>query len=96
MRKYTVWLGLIALLSAVTLLLLSERVQFVMGGALVNLGYRMQDHLGAFDLVHHEDIDPGAVWDEVLAQNHMAASIRVSCSATRASTTTSFAPRARC
>lgn len=77
MGKYTVGLGLAALLAAaVTWLLLSERAQFVTGGALVNLGYRMQDHLGAFDLVHHEDIDPAAVWDEVLAQNQMAALVR--------------------
>lgn len=76
MSKYIVWLGLIVLLSAIISLLFSERAQFVAGGALVNLGYRMQDHLGAFDLVHHEGIDPEDVWDEVLAQNHMAASVR--------------------
>jgi len=55
---------------------LNERVQFVAGGALINLGYRMQDHLGAFDLVHHEAIRSDEVWREVLTQNHWAASVR--------------------
>jgi len=62
--------------SAVGWLLISERAQFVTGGAMVNLGYRMQDHLHDFDLVHHEHIDPEDVWQEVLAQNHLAASVR--------------------
>lgn len=58
------------------LLLLQERVQFVMGGALVNLGYRMQDHLAAFDLVHHESIRPEHVWREVIEQSRLAGSVR--------------------
>ncbi len=64
------------LVLATALAFLNERVQFVTGGALINLGYRMQDHLGAFDLVHHEAIRPDDVWREVLDQNRWAASVR--------------------
>lgn len=52
--------------------------QFVVGGALVNLGYRMQDHLEAYDFEHEdvEDLGPEEVWQEMLRQNRMAASVR--------------------
>lgn len=54
--------------------------QFLVGGALVNLGYRMQDHLASYDFdphhVHSEDITPEQVWAEMQKQNGMAASVR--------------------
>lgn len=54
--------------------------QFVVGGALVNLGYRMQDHLTSFDFdphhAHGEGLTPGDVWAEVQRQNRMAADVR--------------------
>jgi len=51
------------------------RLQFVTGGALVNLGYRMQDHLVAYDF-EHEHATPQQVWEEFVSQNRMAASVR--------------------
>ncbi|MFZ5444704.1 MAG: carbonic anhydrase [Myxococcota bacterium] len=57
-------------------LLMVPRVQFILGGALVNVGYRFQDHLHAYDLEHHEDITPAQVWDEFKRQNELAASVR--------------------
>ena len=44
------------------------RPQFIIGGALVNLGYRMQDHLESFDFEHDENISPEQVWQEVLSR----------------------------
>ena len=35
-----------------------RRAQFMLGGVLVNLGYRMQDHLESYDFEHKEDISP--------------------------------------
>jgi hypothetical protein len=52
-----------------------SRIEFVMGGALVNLGYRLQDRLEAYDFEHNH---PSAVevWSEFLHQNQMAAAVR--------------------
>lgn len=71
-------LALIALLvvGAGVWFALSPRAQFLAGGALINLGYRFQDHLHSFDFVHHEDITPEDVWQELHAQNELASSMR--------------------
>src|SRR5574342_498486 len=52
-------------------------LQFVAGGALMNLGYRMQDHLESYDFQHHEEITPEEVWQEMLKQNELSASVRL-------------------
>lgn len=57
-------------------LAMSPGAQFLVGGALVNVGYRMQDHLGAFDLEHRDDITPEQVWQEFLEHNDLASSVR--------------------
>jgi len=55
-----------------------REVQFVTGGALVNLGFRMQDHLLAYDFeqAHEHEITPGEIWEELLHQNELAAGVR--------------------
>lgn len=53
-----------------------QRVQFMLGGLLINLGYRMQDHLESYDFEHREKIVPGGVWKEMQHQNALAAKIR--------------------
>jgi len=53
-----------------------RELQFLLGGALVNLGYRMQDHLESFDFDHEDDILPEHVWKEIQSQNRLAASVR--------------------
>lgn len=76
-RRHRVrWLVATAAVLLVAGLLASPRVQFVAGGALINIGYRLQDHLHAFDLVHHEGITPQDVWLEVLRQNEASARVR--------------------
>jgi hypothetical protein len=52
-----------------------SRIEFVIGGALVNLGYRLQDPLEEYDFEHHRP-SAAEVWNEFLQQNKMAASVR--------------------
>lgn len=52
------------------------RVAFLVGGAMVNLGYRLQDPQSDYDFTHAEDITPGEVWAEFSKQNALAASVR--------------------
>jgi len=74
------WIGAAAIVAALGAgLLYTERgreLQFVLGGAMVNIGFRMQDHLESFDFEHHEDISPEDVWQEMVAQNAMASRVR--------------------
>ena len=42
---------------------------------MINIGYRLQDRLHTFDFEHH-DITPQQVWDEFMAQNQLASSVR--------------------
>ena len=53
-----------------------RELQFLLGGAMVNAGFRMQDHLESFDFAHHEDISPEDVWGEMVAQNDIASRVR--------------------
>jgi hypothetical protein len=56
-------------------MLISPRTQFVMGGALVNAGFRLQDTLHAYDF-HDEHVSPAAVWAEFKTQNELASKVR--------------------
>jgi hypothetical protein len=57
-------------------MLLSPRIEFMLGGALINLGYRLQDRFGVFDFVHDDSATPEQIWDELLRQNELAARVR--------------------
>lgn len=70
------WLIALGVLSALGIVLLvSPWLQFLTGGMLVNLGYRMQDHLHALDL-EHADATPQQVWEAVHRHNELAANVR--------------------
>jgi carbonic anhydrase len=74
-------LGFIVAFGSLALLLflaflLSPRLQFTVGGALVNIGYRLQDHLSDFDFKGDDSITPGEVWAELERQNELAAGVR--------------------
>ncbi|MCC6873814.1 MAG: hypothetical protein IT378_05825 [Sandaracinaceae bacterium] len=76
-RAHAIALGVCAtILFLVGSVAASPRLQFVTGGALVNLGYRMQDHLHAYDLDHDHGLPPEAIWAELRQQNELAASVR--------------------
>ncbi len=70
--------GVVLLMVAIAYL--SPRTEFVVGGTLINLGYRLQDHLEEYDLgASHGDqhhLAPEAVWREFLRQNELAAGVR--------------------
>ena len=56
-----------------------HKLQFVVGGAMINAGYRLQDHHDEYDFHKGHDehhITPESVWQEMLQQNRMAASVR--------------------
>jgi hypothetical protein len=55
-----------------------HRAEFLIGGALVNLGYLMQDHLESYDFKHEHQhhISPDDVWKEIQEQNALSASVR--------------------
>jgi hypothetical protein len=56
-----------------------HKAQFVLGGAMINAGYRLQDHHDEYDFHDGHDehrITPESVWQEMLQQNRMAASVR--------------------
>lgn len=68
-------IGAALVLIALIFIFWGSKLQFLAGGVLVNLGYRMQDHLEAYDLEHHH-ATAAQVWDEFLKQNQMASSVR--------------------
>ncbi|MCB0331525.1 MAG: hypothetical protein KDD70_17760, partial [Bdellovibrionales bacterium] len=53
-----------------------RQTQFLIGGAFVNLGYRMQDHLEVYDFDDHHDVSPEEIWDIVRHHNSLASSVR--------------------
>ena len=52
-----------------------DSLQFEMGGAMINLGYRLQDPVANYDFAH-EHPNPPQIWEQFLRQNHMAARVR--------------------
>lgn len=54
----------------------SDRAAFVAGGAMIDLGYRLQNPFQRFDFQHEHDLAPSAILREVLAQNTLSAGVR--------------------
>jgi Carbonic anhydrase len=75
-----IWIGAAALVAVLGAGLLftdaGAQAQFLAGGAMVNVGMRLQDHLASYDFEHHEDISPDEVWSELVDQNTMASRAR--------------------
>jgi len=78
MTKKTAWALAIGLpvVGVLAALLLSPRFEFMVGGGLVNLGFRLQDRLSHFDFEHDESITPDQIWAELKRQNDLAADVR--------------------
>lgn len=68
-------MGLLAV-TAVRFTAVGRQAQFVVGGALVDAGYGLQDGLEAYDFAHAHDITPEQIWTEVQKQNHLVAGMR--------------------
>jgi carbonic anhydrase len=77
LKRKTWWLFLTAavVLAIGIFSVWGDKVEFVVGGAMVNIGYRLQDRLESFDFKHH-DVTPQQVWDELVSQNRLASSVR--------------------
>lgn len=74
-RKALIAGGVVASLLAV-FVMTNPRAEFMVGGALVNVGFRLQDHLHAYDFEHEHEITPDEVWTEFQHQNELSASVR--------------------
>ena len=71
-RRKLLGIGVVLVALLVVWLLFTDsgrQAQFLTGGALVNLGYRMQDRLETYDFEHEHDITPDHVWKEIQKQN---------------------------
>ena len=76
-RTKAVLMGIgVVFLALVLLVALNPRAEFMLGGGLVNLGYRLQDRLSSFDFVHDESITPEQIWGELERQNELAGGMR--------------------
>lgn len=74
MKKWIAW-GLLLVIAAAAWLLFGARLQFILGGAMINAGYRLQDRLDRYDF-EHDHLTPTQVWTEFLDQNKLASSVR--------------------
>jgi carbonic anhydrase len=75
-RKTALLASAIVAIAGTTLLWYQgNRIEFLVGGAMVNIGYRLQDRIHDYDFEHH-DVTPQQVWDELLDQNRLASSVR--------------------
>jgi carbonic anhydrase len=68
--------ALLLVLGLIVAVMMSPRAEFTLGGALVNLGYRLQDRFSQYNFEHDESITPEQVWDELKRQNELAAGVR--------------------
>lgn len=75
-RKAWAWvIGLLIVVAALGFVL-TPKAEFVVGGAMVNLGYRLQDRLADYDLDRVESLTPDEIWEELKRQNELAAEVR--------------------
>ncbi|MDX1979851.1 MAG: carbonic anhydrase [Bryobacteraceae bacterium] len=75
MKRLLIAAGILAGLAIVCFSIWGHQLEFVAGGALINLGYRLQDPLADYDFEHHE-VTPNQVWAEFIRQNGLASSVR--------------------
>jgi hypothetical protein len=80
-KRVLVVVGAVSVVLLVLWVWLTEsgrRTQFILGGAMVNVGYLLQDPLGSYDFRdgHEHAISPDEVWVEIQQQNALAARVR--------------------
>jgi len=68
--------ALLLALGLIAAVVISPRAEFTLGGALVNVGYRLQDRFSEYNFEHDETITPEQVWEELKDQNELAAGVR--------------------
>lgn len=70
------WAGAALLVLAAVVIALSGRATFVTGGALVNVGFRMQDHLEPYDPQGSLQLSAQQIFARLLDQNELASRVR--------------------
>ncbi len=80
--KRLLLLGLLLVLAILSLALtrwtvFGREARFVTGGALVDVGYGLQDGVESFDFANSHELTPDEVWGELQEQNRLSASMRV-------------------
>lgn len=74
--KRGAWVGA-ALLALIGLAVASSgRAKFIIGGALVNMGFRMQDHLEPYDPRGGLRLSASEIFERLLVQNELASKVR--------------------
>lgn len=63
-----------ALTVCVALWIWGTRLEFLIGGALINAGSRLQDDLERYDF-EHEEVTPDQIWQQFVGQNRMASAV---------------------
>lgn len=63
-------------IAAALAIIMFPKSEFILGGAMINLGYRLQDRLAHYDFIHDESISPDEIWEELKRQNDLAAGVR--------------------
>ncbi|MFO0610302.1 MAG: carbonic anhydrase [Polyangiales bacterium] len=79
MKRRAWWIAASIALGLVAAALLHPKSEFVLGGAMIGVGYRLQDRLDSFDLDaagHHGHLAPERVWREFVRQNELSAGVR--------------------
>jgi carbonic anhydrase len=79
MTRKTGWIlgiGLVILAAGALAFFSSPNAEFIVGGALVNLGYRLQDPLEDYNLDREGSHSPDEIWEELQRQNDLAADVR--------------------
>ncbi|KPK16933.1 MAG: hypothetical protein AMJ62_03335 [Myxococcales bacterium SG8_38] len=74
-KGWVIGVGLV-IVAALLVFAMSPKAKFILGGVMVNLGYRFQDELANYDFIHDESITPDEIWEELKRQNDLAADVR--------------------
>ena len=75
MQRWRLLLGTAAVAGAAIWYFGGDALQFEIGGAMVNIGYRLQDPVERYDF-SHEHLGPPQIWEQFLRQNNLAAKVR--------------------
>lgn len=75
LRRVALGALVLCLLAGAAYWIWGDRIEFILGGAMINAGYRLQDRLEDYDFEHHH-ANPQQIWNEFLSQNRLASSVR--------------------
>lgn len=74
-KRWMLAVGALVIAAALAIIMFPKS-EFILGGAMINVGYRLQDRLAHYDFIHDESISPDEIWEELKRQNDLAADVR--------------------